>query len=388
MDTSSSSSKTPSFSFWERDHYFNHLDILVVGCGIVGLNAAIHLLEKNPAYKILIIDQGKLPQGASTKNAGFACFGSPTELLDDLEHRSPEQVFGLFARRYQGIKALIKRTAGIDINLMEDGGYEVFDSNDTQNSISEKDLNYLNVEIARYTGLQDYFSFRPDLLQNFGLANFDQLIYTPHESSLNPMKMVAGLIKIFQNLGGKILFSTCITHWEDSGHQVSVTLEENLKFNCSKLIFAVNGFAPQLLPQLEVQSARNQVLMLKPEIPLKLKGCFHYHKGYVYFRNVGDSLLIGGGRHLDTAGENTLDWDFNTTITNYLIDFAEKHLLQNVAYKVTDHWTGILGLGPVKSPIIEMISPSVAVAVRMGGMGVAIGTLVGQEVADLIMENN
>ncbi|MBK8405550.1 MAG: FAD-binding oxidoreductase [Saprospiraceae bacterium] len=216
MDTSSSSSKTPSFSFWERDHYFNHLDILVVGCGIVGLNAAIHLLEKNPAFKILIIDQGKLPQGASTKNAGFACFGSPTELLDDLEHRSPEQVFGLFARRYQGIKALIKRTAGIDINLMEDGGYEVFDSNDTQNSISEKDLNYLNVEIARYTGLQDYFSFRPDLLQNFGLANFDQLIYTPHESSLNPMKMVAGLIKIFLNLGGKILFSTCITHWEDS----------------------------------------------------------------------------------------------------------------------------------------------------------------------------
>ena len=98
--------------------------------------------------------------------------------------------------------------------------------------------------------------------------------------------------------------------------------------------------------------------------------------------------MIGGGRHLDTAGENTLDWDFNTTITNYLIDFAEKHLLQNVAYKVTDRWTGILGLGPVKSPIIEMISPSVAVAVRMGGMGVAIGTLVGQEVANLIMENN
>jgi gamma-glutamylputrescine oxidase len=128
-----------------------------------------------------------------------------------------------------------------------------------------------------------------------------------------------------------------------------------------------------LLPHLEVQSARNQVLVLKTDVPLKIKGCFHFHKGYVYFRNVGEHLLIGGGRHLDITSENTLEWDFNPTITNYLIAFAERHLLQNIPYRITDHWTGILGLGPEKKPIIEMISPSVAVAVRMGGMGVAIG---------------
>jgi gamma-glutamylputrescine oxidase len=379
------SSYAPPLSFWEREHYFQNLDVLIVGCGIVGLNAAIHLLEQHPEWKILIIDQGKLPQGASTKNAGFACFGSPTELLDDLEHRSPEQVFGLFARRYQGIQALKKRNSSFDIQLNEDGGYEVFDSTTLKDSINEDTLNYLNTEIEKHTGLDEYFSFRPDLLDKFGLHHFDQLIFTPHESSLNPMKMIAGLINIFQGMGGRILFSTSLTHWEDAGHQVHVTLHENLKFTCRKLIFAVNGFAPNLLPHLEVQSARNQVLVLKTDVPLKIKGCFHFHKGYVYFRNVGEHLLIGGGRHLDITSENTLEWDFNPTITNYLIAFAERHLLQNIPYRITDHWTGILGLGPEKKPIIEMISPSVAVAVRMGGMGVAIGTLVGQEVAELIL---
>ena len=47
-------------------------------------------------------------------------------------------------------------------------------------------------------------------------------------------------------------------------------------------------------------------------------------------------------------------------------------------------WTGILGLGPIKKPIVERISPAVTVAVRMSGMGVAIGALVGSEGADLM----
>jgi hypothetical protein len=34
-----------------------------------------------------------LPHGASTKNAGFACFGSISEIIDDLKSHSEEEVF-------------------------------------------------------------------------------------------------------------------------------------------------------------------------------------------------------------------------------------------------------------------------------------------------------
>ena len=47
-------------------------------------------------------------------------------------------------------------------------------------------------------------------------------------------------------------------------------------------------------------------------------------------------------------------------------------------------WSGILGIGDQKKPIIERVSPNVVVAVRMGGMGVAIGSLVGEEAAALV----
>ncbi len=37
-----------------------------------------------------------------------------------------------------------------------------------------------------------------------------------------------------------------------------------------------------------------------------------------------------------------------------------------------------MGVGTEKKPIIKKISPNVVCAVRMGGMGVAIGSFVGQ----------
>ena len=35
-----------NFSFWENQTYFKHIDLIIVGSGIVGLNAAISYKEK------------------------------------------------------------------------------------------------------------------------------------------------------------------------------------------------------------------------------------------------------------------------------------------------------------------------------------------------------
>jgi hypothetical protein len=46
-----------------------------------------------------------------------------------------------------------------------------------------------------------------------------------------------------------------------------------------------------------------------------------------------------------------------------------------------------MGVGEKKTTIVKLISPNVACSVRMGGMGVAIGSLIGAEVADLILNS-
>mgnify|MGYP006187417863 FL=1 len=47
-------------------------------------------------------------------------------------------------------------------------------------------------------------------------------------------------------------------------------------------------------------------------------------------------------------------------------------------------WTGIMAFGPKKSPLIQTIGKRTAVAVRLGGMGVAIGWQVGKELSRLL----
>ena len=79
-------------SYWEEQTWFNQVDFTLVGAGLVGLNAALRLRELHPHKRILVVERGPLPSGASTRNAGFACFGSLSELLADAESHSPEEL--------------------------------------------------------------------------------------------------------------------------------------------------------------------------------------------------------------------------------------------------------------------------------------------------------
>ena len=61
-------------SFWEQQQWFSNIDYTIVGSGIVGLFCALNLRELYPKAKILVLERDSLPNGASTKKAGFACF--------------------------------------------------------------------------------------------------------------------------------------------------------------------------------------------------------------------------------------------------------------------------------------------------------------------------
>jgi L-2-hydroxyglutarate oxidase LhgO len=75
-----------NFSYWEQSSFFNY-DAIIIGSGIVGLIAAIHLKKSSPNLNIAVLERGFLPSGASTKNAGFACFGSVSELIEQEKNK-------------------------------------------------------------------------------------------------------------------------------------------------------------------------------------------------------------------------------------------------------------------------------------------------------------
>ena len=104
-------------SYWELKNWFSNVDYTVVGSGIVGLHTALRLRERFPERKILVLEKGALPEGASTKNAGFACFGSLSEILEDLKNYSEEEVIQLIDKRWRGLQLLRKRLGAAPIEF-------------------------------------------------------------------------------------------------------------------------------------------------------------------------------------------------------------------------------------------------------------------------------
>ena len=70
-------------------------------------------------------------------------------------------------------------------------------------------------------------------------------------------------------------------------------------------------------------------------------------------------------------------------IQQKLESLLREMILPNQSFQIERRWSGIMGVGAQKSPIVKQISNSIACGVRLGGMGVALGSLVGQELAEL-----
>lgn len=368
-------------SYWEHNTYFSSIDTVIIGSGIVGLNAAINLKIKKPASKIIVLERGFLPAGASTKNAGFACFGSPSEILEDISTYGEDKTFQLVEKRYKGLKRLIALLGEENMGFTGLGGYEVYDKKDEFQKCADK-LAFLNSKLKTVIG-ENVFAVDNNAIKTFELKKFNFLISCPYEAQIDTGKMMDSLINKALNMGIKILNGINIENIFSKENSVELYTDKlNFVIKSKGVIVATNGFAKQLIPKIKVNPARAQVLITKPIKDLKLKGSFHYDKGFYYFRNVGNRVLLGGGRNLDIAGETTFEPGLTDMIQQRLETLLAENILPGKKYQIDMRWSGIMGIEKDKSYIIKPIHPNVICAVRMGGMGVALGSLVGEEVAD------
>ena len=367
-----------NLSYWEIKSWLTNIDYTVVGSGIVGLSCALQLKQKFPKARILVLEKGYLPQGASTKNAGFACFGSLSEIVDDLQSHSEEEVFNLVKERVEGLQ-LLRETLGDDtMDYQMYGGYELFTDDRLIEECKTKE-HAVNV-LLRPLFNDDVFSFKPNY---FGFENCsNDLSYNQYEAQIDTGKMMVSLLDKAFTHGIMIINSVIVQSYTDELNSVHVNTDK-FDFKTSKLLLATNGFAAKLINE-NVKPARAQVLVTKPIKDLKIKGTFHLDRGYYYFRNIDNRILFGGGRNLDFKGEETTDFNQTELIQNKLEELLATTIIPNTPFEIEQRWSGIMGVGSKKKPIIKQLSDNAYCGVRMGGMGVAIGSLIGKKLSALL----
>lgn len=374
--------KNNNLSYWELKHYFSGYDLIVIGAGIVGLNAAISFKQLQKKARILVVEKGVFPEGASTKNAGFACFGSPGELLDDLSNTPEKTVLETIRLRWHGLQLLRRRLGDKNIDYKGYGGFELFRESE-QFEICLNNIGYLNNLVGEATQQKACYRVSKKYLGSF--KGVKGILHNRYEGQIDTGNMMVCLERLASDCGIKVLYGCPIVDLSDKGS--SVQLNSPLgSFDAKKVIIATNGFAGQLVKLKDVKPARAQVLITSPIKNLNIKGSFHFDRGYYYFRNIDNRILFGGGRHLDFTAEETTDPNLNQHIQNNLRYLLKTMILPNTAVTIENRWTGIMGVGKEKKPIIKKISDNCVAAVRMGGMGIAIGSLVGDQAAKLIAD--
>jgi gamma-glutamylputrescine oxidase len=210
-------------------------------------------------------------------------------------------------------------------------------------------------------------------------------VYNRYESQIDTGEMMKNLIGYCSQLGIQVLNGIGVTALNESDSSVNIETSDGITFTGKQVAVCTNAFTRTLLPDLQLKPGRGMVLITEPIPDLPIKGTFHYDEGFYYFRDYNERIIFGGGRNIDFETETTTDFEINTQIKTKLIELLDEVILPDTNYKIHHEWTGIMAFGETKEPIVKKHSDRISVGVRMGGMGVAIGSMIGEQLAEMLL---
>lgn len=378
--------KIPDLSFWERELLPYECDICIAGAGFTALWTTYHLLKTNPGIKILMIEPLTVSRGASSRNAGFLCYGSPSEILEDIAEMGETQALDLVSRRAAGIQMILNLIPSTEADLTMTGGWEYFppSQSTTYEKIADQ-LDHLNSKMKTILGF-DCFQ-----LQKTGLPSTvkGKLLRILGEGQIQPAKLLRYLTAINTSSGAQILEGFEVQHLEENSKGIRIQCSRGLNIQAKKVLVATNGFFKNIFPKIHhTRPARNVVMLIETDRPIDLHGNYHSDRGYIYFRKIDGKLLIGGGRHWQGEGEFTDKMTVNEHIKGQLLRFVCEEIFpsEKVGCKEIISWAGIMGVGTDKTPIVEWQSDGIVAAVKLSGMGVALSPIIGKQAAQLLLE--
>lgn len=381
------------FSIWEQQALL-HFDVMIVGAGIIGLSAAIEIAEREPTCSIAVLERGPFSSGASTRNAGFACFGSLTEIAADIDRIGVEGALRVIDARRAGLELLRKRVGDSNLQYEPFGGYELLFPEQLAALDRLAEIN----DLLKPMFATQVFRRADAAISQFGFSQkaVAGMLFNPLEGQLHSGKMIAQLMKLAAQRGVRIITGAEVMAIADGPEIAAETGAGTATVECrfgtnhpatfaaGQLILCTNAFTSTLLPDLPITPGRGQVLVTSPIAGLPIRGAFHFDEGFYYFRNVGNRVLFGGGRNLAFAEETSSELALNNTIQTRLEELLRTVLLPEKNFQIEHRWAGIMGFSSTKLPIVQRAGNRITVGFGCNGMGVALGSSIGQQVADIV----
>ncbi len=365
-------------SHWERDSLL-HCDVIIVGGGIVGLSVAASIKEKYPKREVMVLERSILPYGASTRNAGFACFGSLTEVLHDVDVMGEEAARELLFQRWMGLKITRKRLGDASIGFKPSGGYELIDASHIEAMEHIAEVNALVEDF-----IPEYIEDRTNEKESMGIQAEGSLVSMKDEGQVDTGQLMKSLERYALSKGVIVRSGAEVVSVHSDRVEVKDGFRGTVTFTCDQAIICANAFSKRFLPDESIEPGRGQVFLTSEISNLRFRGNIHIDEGFYYLRNVGNRILFGGARNHFMQEESSDQLEVNQKVVDHLQEKLQEVFGTSLSWEVEAQWSGIMGFGAHKLPIVKCTEDGVIVAVRMAGMGIALAGYIGEEVAEMM----
>lgn len=361
-------------------------DVVVLGAGLTGLNAALELVETDGA-SVVVLDAAQPGYGASGRAGGFCCLGGAALDGATIERQhgraEAERWFASELAAVTTVRDALDRY-GIDADTHSDG--------ETLLAHSAKALRSIEKKAARVHA--DY-GVQPVLHNGSELAGigldaegFHGAMTVPVGFALNPLKYTLGLLRAAKAAGVEVFGQSPATGLRraEGGWRVDTPKGQVM---AGKVIVAANGYlnedlhsglAARLLP---VMSSIIVTEPLSPELRAaqgwtSSQMCYDSRNLLHYFRLMPDGRMLFGQRGAVRASERA----FARTRARTLADFRAMFPAWSVV-PVPHFWSGLVAFSKRLTPFVGEVpdAPGAYAALAFHGNGIAMGSFAGRSVA-------
>ncbi|MEQ9334701.1 FAD-binding oxidoreductase [Thalassobaculum sp.] len=348
----------------------------VVGGGLCGVSAALHLAERG--IDTVLLEAEAIGHGASGRNGGQIVqgFSAPMERIEAAVGRADAQVFWDMGR--EAIAAIPERVArhGIDCDLR--WGYLIA-------ALNRRQLDDLRETVAQWAG---YGYTGPSIVEGAGLRTvlgtdlYAGGMLEPGSGQLHPLAYLRGLAAAAEAAGARLHEQSAAVAI-DHGDTVRVSTAGG-SVEADILILAGNAYLGRLVPSLNrrlmpvasfvgvtVPLGEERARRLFPQ-DVAVADC---NVALDYYRLTADRRLLfgAGASYSATTPAGLKDWlarRFRRVFPE-LTDVTVEHA-----------WGGLIGITHNRIPDFGRLAPNVLYAQGFSGQGVALTGLAGTLLAE------
>jgi gamma-glutamylputrescine oxidase len=355
------------------------VDVAVLGGGIAGCSAALHLAKRG--YRVALLEARTVGYGASGRSGGQIIFGlatSQTALAAEVGRDDARRLFDLSIEALDLIRSLIGEYA-IDCDYH---------------------ANHIHVAV-KPRHLEELDDWARELHEEYGYAsarllNRDELgahvrserylggLIDPRSGHLHPLKFTDGVARAAESAGARIYENSQVLRYEDGPEVIVHTVHGRVR--CAHLVLCGNAYIGNVAPSLarRILGVGTYIIATEPLGEVRARALLPSNAAVAdinwildYFRRSADHRLLFGGRV-----------SYSAVQPPRLAESMRRRMLRifptltdvQVAYS----WGGYLDITRSRAPNFGRLAPNVFYCQGFSGHGMSLAGIAGKLVAEAI----